>query len=264
MLEGARSAQLDFLVLTDHFDGDRDGPLPARERAGLYPGAEGRPLLVLVGAELGTQDGHLVALAVSRAPATRGRGAREIIERIHADGGFAIVSHPFSHGGFRAWDAAFDGLEVHNNATAIRRMVGPLLPLRLLRLALDRDSVMKRMLTRPTRELDRWEALLASGRRVVGLSGADAHQNLSLLGWRLDPYPEIFKAVQTVCPDGPLTAEYLWSALREGDCWIRYTLYAERASEAKEVRFPSGRVELQLDEGRRVLEIRNPPPASPR
>ena len=97
----------------------------------------------------------------------------------------------------------------------------------------------------------------------MAFSGADAHRNLSLLGWQLDPYEEMFRMVQTVCPDGPLTPEWIWAALREGRCWIRYTLYADRASDAEEVSFPSGRVELQLDGGRKVWEIRNPPPLFP-
>jgi predicted metal-dependent phosphoesterase TrpH len=264
VLEGARAVELDFLVLTEHYDGDRPAPLPAEEHAGVYAGARGKPLLVLVGVELAAEEGHLLALDVPRAYATRGRTAGELIGEIHEEGGFAVAAHPFSHGGFHAWDAPIDGMEVHNHATELRRLLGPLLPLRLIRLALDRETMLGSMLGRPERELARWEELLASGRRIVAFSGADAHRNVSLLGWDLDPYAQQFRTVQTLCPDGPLSPEWIWTALREGRCWIRYALYADRASEAKEVRFPSGRVELQLDGGRRVLEIRNPPPSSPR
>ncbi len=262
VLEGARAAELDWLVLTEHYDSDRDGPLPAAERAGLYPGAGGKPLRVLVGVELGTPEGHLVALGVPRAYATEGRSARELIDRVHRDGGFAVVSHPFHYGGWHAWDAPFDAIEVHNNAAAVRRMMGPLLPLWLVQALYDRPAVIRRMLVRPERELERWESLLGAGRRVVGLSGADAHRNVSFLGYALDPYAASFAWVRTLCPDGPLTAEWIWSLLREGRCRIRYRIYEDRAAEAVEVRFPSGRVELRLDGGERVLEIRNPPPAS--
>jgi hypothetical protein len=262
VLEGARAAGLDFLVLTEHVDSEVDVPLPALERAGVYDGNGEDPLLVMVGAELTTGDGHLLALAVPRAHGALGRPGREAIERIHAEGGFAVVPHPFSYGGWRDWGAPFDGMEVHNNASAMRRLLGPLLPLRLVHLALNRRSLMGRMLRRPARELDQWEELLSSGRRVVAISGAEAHRNVSILGWQLDPYDQMFRAVQTVCPDGPLTSDWIWSALRNGRCWIRYTLYEDRAAESVEVRFPSGRVELQLDSGDKVWEIRNPPPAS--
>ena len=84
-------------------------------------------------------------------------------------------------------------------------------------------------------------------------------ENVSILGWQLDPYEEMFGLVQTVCPDGPLTAEYLWSALRGGRCWIRYKIHEAEAGAAAEVALPSGRRELQFESGRRVLEIRQPP-----
>jgi hypothetical protein len=264
VLKGAQSAGLDFLVLSDHVESDVDLPLPAAERAGLYTDAEGRELLVLVGAELGTEDGHLLTFAVDQAYASKDRPGREVIDRVHGGGGFAVIAHPFSHGGWRDWEAPFDGMEVHNHATAMRRMLGPLLPFRLIQFAVDRDSVFARMLRRPTPELERWEAILEQGRPVVAFSGADAHQNVSLLGWQLDPYARMFELVQTVCPDGELTPEWIWGALRQGRCSIRYSLYSDRASEAVEVRFPSGRVELQLDDGLRVYEIKNPPPSSPR
>ena len=96
---------------------------------------------------------------------------------------------------------------------------------------------------------------------IVYPRGADAHQNISLLGWQLDPYLAVFGGVQTVCPDGPLQAARLWQALRSGACLIRYRIFEEQAGQARQVRFASGRTELQLVGGRRVLEIRQPRPA---
>ena len=260
VLEGAMAARLDFLVLTEHAPPDpHDGPLPAAQAAGLYPypGAE-RSLLVLVGVELATRDGHLLALDVPRLVPAQGRAGRDVIADIHALGGFAVVPHPFTHGGWHDWEAPFDGFEVHNHASELRRLLGPLLPFRLIWLALDRRAVIARMLDRPHEELERWEQLLASGRRVVAFSGADSHQNVSLFGWQLDAYRDMFPLVRMRCPEGPLEEDALWRALRSGRCHIHYALHAGRAAEASEVSFPSGRVELQLDSGERVLEIRNP------
>lgn len=263
MLAGAFAAGLDFVVLTDHVDAAQDGPLPAAERAGIHVGPDGRRVLVLVGAEFGTTDGHLVGLAIPHAYATEGKSGRELCARIHADGGFAIVSHPFTHGGWRDFDAPFDGIEVHNNASSFARALGPLLPLRLARLWFDRDGAMQAMLERPAQELDLWERLLLEGRPIVGFSAADAHQNQRWLGWQLDPYAEMFRVVQTLCPDAPLEPDAIWTLLRSGACRIRYRVFESRAAEAREVRFPSGRVEWQLDGGRRVLELSGPPRPSP-
>jgi hypothetical protein len=258
LLAAAHAAELDFLVLAEHADPDLpSGPLPAAERAGLHAGPGGRSLRVLVAVEFGTADGHLLAYDVDElVPATDRPGA-EVIADVHAAGGFAVVPHPFTHGGWHDWDAPFDGLEVHNNASAFQRLLGPLLPLRLLVASFDRPAVLRSMLPRPERELERWESLLMAGRAVVGFSGADAHRNVSLLGWQLDPYSPMFSAVQTVCPGDSLEPKALWAALRGGRCWIRYEIHAGHGTPS-EVRFPSGRRELQLDDGARVLEIRNP------
>ncbi|NRA03364.1 MAG: PHP domain-containing protein [Myxococcales bacterium] len=257
VLGAAQLAELDFLVLTEH--ADAAGPLPAHGRAGLYPRPDGGTLRVLVGAEFATEDGHLLGYGIERAVPAIGRRGRDVIADIHAQGGFAVVPHPFAYGGWRDWEAPFDGLEVHNHAADFRRRLGIRLPLDLVWIAIDRESFARSVLGRPNRELAAWERLRAQGRNVVAFSGADAHQNVSILGWQLDPYLEMFRLVQTVCPDGPLTEAYLWAALRNGRCWIRYLIHEEQADEARAVEFPSGRTELQLDEGERVLEIRTPP-----
>ncbi len=260
VLDAGFAAGLDFVVLTEHAaDEAREGPLPAADRAGLYRDAAGRELLVMVGVELGTADGHLLALDVPGLVPAQGRPGRDVIRDIHARGGFAVVPHPFSHGGWHDWDAPFDGLEVHNNATELRRrLVSPLLPLSLMRMAFDREAVLRDVLLRPRPELERYGSLLEAGRRVVPFSGSDVHRNVRVLGVQVDPYPALFRAVQMRCEPGPLEPAAVWLRLREGRCVIRYSLYEARSAEAEPVRFPSGHRELWLDGGYRVLEIRPP------
>jgi hypothetical protein len=263
VLEAAGDAGLDWIVLTDHSDVDAPGPLPGNEHAGPHLAPNGRRVLVLVGAEFASEDGHLLGLEIGRSVPAAGRRGRDVIADIHAQGGFAIVPHPYSHGGWRDWDANFDGLEVQNNASDFTRLYGPLLPWRVLRFAFDRPGQLEDLWVRPARELEKWEALLEAGRRVPGFAGADAHQNVSLLGWQLDPYAQMFRGVRMLCPDAPLEAATIWRFLRTGACRIRYAAFEPRAAEAVEVVFPSGRVELQLDGGARVLELRNPPAIAP-
>lgn len=268
VVQAAEEVGLDFVVLTEHSDRSDDGPLPGASRAGLHRSEQGHRLLVLLGAEFGTADGHLLGLDIPRAYANQDAegemvAGRELIGRIHADGGFAVVPHPFTHGGWDDWDAPFDAIEVQNHASDYRRQIGPLYPFRLLRFAVDPSGGLARMLKRPERELERWESLLQSGRRIVAFAGADAHQNSSILGWQLDPYARMFRQVQMLCPDGPLEPAYVWSILRSGRCSIRWRVHEHQADRAREVRFPSGRTELWLDDGRRVLEVRNLPPGAP-
>ena len=258
VLAAAEQAGLDFIVLTDHADVDAPSPLPGIEHAGVQVAPNGRKVLVLVGAEFATEDGHLLGLEIDHAVPALGRPGREVIADIHAQGGFAVVPHPFSHGGWRDWDADFDGLEVQNNASDFTRLYGLLLPFRLARFAWDRDAELADLWRRPSRELAKWDELLAVGRRIVAFAGADAHQNVSLLGWQLDPYAQMFRGPRMVCPDAPLESGAVWKLLRGGACAIRWEFYAPRAAEAAGALGPSGRVELDLDGGERVLELRNP------
>jgi hypothetical protein len=258
VLEAAGEAGLDFVVLTDHADVDQPEPLPGIEHSGVHTAKNGRRVLVLVGAEFATRDGHLLGLDIDHSVPSSGRSGREVIAAIRAQGGFAVVPHPFSHGGWRDWDADFDGMEVQNNASDFTRLYGPLLPARVLRFAFDPQGQLENLWVRPARELAKWDELLAAGRRVPGFAGADAHNNVALLGWQLDPYRQMFRGPQTVCPDTLLQPDAVWAALRSGSCSIRYAVYESRAMEAVPVAFPSGRLELQLDHGERVLELRNP------
>jgi hypothetical protein len=92
----AASRGLTHLAITDH---DRiDGALDVRDR-----GPEG--LTVIVGEEVRTRDGDIVALWIEH-PLPPGLSARETIERIHEQGGLAGVPHPFDR--FRG-SAARDG-----------------------------------------------------------------------------------------------------------------------------------------------------------
>ncbi|MGI8871282.1 MAG: PHP-associated domain-containing protein [Candidatus Limnocylindria bacterium] len=84
-----RATHLDVLAITDH---ERvDGALRAREvhAAGDYP------FELVVGEEITTRRGHLVALFIEeRIPALR--PLPETLERIHAQGGVAIAVHPMA------------------------------------------------------------------------------------------------------------------------------------------------------------------------
>jgi hypothetical protein len=254
VIGAAHAAGLDFLVLTDHAAPGMTG-LPGAEHAGLHTDASGHRVLVLVGVELGTADGHLLALDVQTLVPDEGRPGRDVIREVHAQGGFAVVPHPFSHGGWGDWDADFDGLEVQNGASDFSRLYGPLLPLRLVRHLWSPAATRRAAWVRPAAELARWEELLAAGRRVAAFAGADVHRNVWLPGGQVDPYLEVFRAIQMHCPDAPLEPRAVWGVLRSGRCSIRYRVWEARAAQAREVRFPSGRTELQLDGGRRVLEI---------
>jgi hypothetical protein len=121
-----RQGTLDVVAITDHED--ETGGQRAREIAA----ARGYRLEVIVGAEVTTLQGHLLALYIEQAPLSF-RSLETTLEAIHAQGGLAIVPHPMSwltrSIGQRALDrlqerrepgVAFDAIETRNPSLAGR------------------------------------------------------------------------------------------------------------------------------------------------
>lgn len=113
---------LDVIAVTDH-----DTIAGARIAAAYatYFRDAFRPLDVIIGTEVTSADGDILALFVEEdLPA--GKTAAETVDLIHAQGGLAIAAHPFSHAPFllrmdgmkgvqRLIESVpFDGVEVRN------------------------------------------------------------------------------------------------------------------------------------------------------
>lgn len=111
VLARAREVGLAAVAITDH-----DTLEGVRYAARLAD----PPALVIPGIEVSTADGHLIALGVAE-PVPRGRPVIETIDLVHAQGGLAILPHPYHrlrHAvGFREHDAlaAADAVEVFNS-----------------------------------------------------------------------------------------------------------------------------------------------------
>jgi predicted metal-dependent phosphoesterase TrpH len=114
----ARRASLSVIAVTDH--DTIEGALRAREHA-----AKRSRLHVIVGEEVSSRDGHIVALYLERR-IRPGISAAATIDAIHDQGGLAIAVHPFwrtervarngrVHGvGWLAAELDFDAIEVEN------------------------------------------------------------------------------------------------------------------------------------------------------
>ena len=100
----AARAGLKFVILTDHGDATRP-PDPPEYIDGV---------LCLDAVEISTDQGHLVALDMSRAPYPLGGAADAVVEDVHRLGGFAIAAHPDSPKPALRWTdarAPIDGSE---------------------------------------------------------------------------------------------------------------------------------------------------------
>jgi predicted metal-dependent phosphoesterase TrpH len=114
----ARRAKLDVIAVTDH--DTIEGALRARDQA-----AKRARFHVIVGEEVSSRDGHIVALFLERR-VRPGMSAAATLDAIHDQGGLAVAVHPFwrtqrrtrsgpVHGvGWLAAELDFDAIEVEN------------------------------------------------------------------------------------------------------------------------------------------------------
>ncbi len=171
--EAARQAGLGFVVLTDHND------------LRALPKATADWPALLVGEEVSTNGGHVIALGVTEEVRAKGpeqgMTVEAAIDEAERQGGLAVVAHPTHPKA--PWDrSARDrvrAIEVYNadedwRDDGILDLLGslltyPIAPVRSLALLLDR----------PTRTIALWDSLLAT-RDVLGLGACDAHGRLDL------------------------------------------------------------------------------------
>lgn len=167
VIEAAEAAGLSFIVITDH------DTLDAKSVAGYHG-----ELLVLVGAETSTDDGHLLGLGI-RDPVFRFSGdARDTLEDISSLGGTAVVAHPMSPREDLRWSGwqlpGSWGVELLN-LDSLRLTAGWGRLLRTLALnGLNPRYAALRVMTSPDPALARWDAQLGE-RDVAGIVGTDAH-----------------------------------------------------------------------------------------
>ncbi len=97
------------LSITDH--NTLDGSIAARKAVRKL----GLDLIIIMGTEISTSDGHLLALGIEDLP-PRDRSAEETIEAVHEEGGIAIAPHPYHPFRHSLWRIPpVDAVEVFNS-----------------------------------------------------------------------------------------------------------------------------------------------------
>jgi hypothetical protein len=186
VIAAAQRAGLDFLAITDHNNLDTK----------RVEGYHGR-LLVVVGAELSTTAGHVVALGIPD-PVFRFSGdAADVLDDVATLGGYAFAAHPdHPRPDFRwtGWGLTGPwGVEVWNADSQGRAGGWPTVVGSALRYPFNARYALLRSLHPPTETLRRWDELLAR-RDAAALGGADAHGGVRLRGrWlRAPSYEALF------------------------------------------------------------------------
>ncbi len=163
----AREAGSSFLVITDHntdaarpFSGYRDG------------------VLVLVGAELSTHQGHLLGLGMRPLAFPPAVDARNALDDVYHLGGAAFAAHPTSSRpdlGWSGWEIEGPwGLEVLNLDSLWRQASWTAFLGGLAACPFDAACALASGLGRPRAAIARWDALLRR-RDAAGIAGVDAH-----------------------------------------------------------------------------------------
>ena len=188
----AREAGAAFVVVTDH---DTDA---ARTFSGYRDG-----VLVMVGAELSTHQGHLLGLGMAPLAFPPAVDARNTLDDVRHLGGSAFAAHPTSPRAELAWSGwelgGAWGLEVLNADSLWRRASWSTLLGGVVAYPFDPAYALASGLDRPHAAIARWDALLRR-RDAAGVAGVDAHGFPS--------YDNLFRVLRNyVLLDAPLSGE---------------------------------------------------------
>ena len=242
ILAAARAAGVDFVVMTDHPPSDDPGR-PLREGwRGVRDG-----VLFIQGLELAGSN----LLAVGIREPVHG-SIPEKIAAVHRQGGLAFVSHPEEVEDWGPYAGA-DGMEIYNVHAAFKRRQKeePGFMIRALKkLKEDPERAFSLLQDLDPAVIERWDRINRE-RPSTGIGGNDSHQNMSLLGLRLDPYPRAFRFMSTHVLATELSEKAVLEALRAGRCYVAFDQTrgeAERVEKAHEGR---RRAEVWTTEGGR-------------
>lgn len=246
--QAANRAGLDFVVMCDH------SSLAARARG--EDGWHGRTL-VLIGTEVTTDTGHLLALDVPPTFLPASEDAPQAQRAILECGGLGFIALPCDlKDHWRDFERHLDGigLEVFNLSAIARTKINlPGIALAWQRYrSREPQQVFSLISARPARELHLWDTLTQPAgpdrpaRRVVGIASLDAHAVMKF-GGRAFPFPtyeEVFRTLRThVVARDPLShaetpvaeraeaaeadARLVYQALAAGHCYMAYDNYAD-------------------------------------
>ena len=210
----AARAGLKFIVFTDHGDGTRQ-PDPPTYRSGV---------LCLDGVEISTSGGHYIALDMPPSPYPLAGEAGDVAQDVRRLGGFGIAAHPDSPKPelrWADWDAPIDGVEWVNPDTSWRVLaIGWVSRFRIfagvLHYQVRPAETLANLLTDISEPISRWNTI-AARRKIVAISGVDAHANLALrntdpvetrFAFPLPSYEASFRTLSVrITPERPLSGD---------------------------------------------------------
>ncbi len=208
IVEAGKKSSCDFLITTDH---NSLGLLP-------YEGKYGN-LLLIVGCELSTPIGHVIALRIPRMPSQR-HDVVKMFQEIKKMGGMAIAAHP--DGDRKPWRGplvGFMGAEILNLGTEAKTAdLSKLIPGLLFCYPFDRRAVIASLLERTNEELAFYDKISIQ-RPLTLLAGVDAHA-IPLPGGKILMYSHVFPIARLHVWAPRLTKSSILTALEKGRVFV--------------------------------------------
>jgi len=234
--QAAIRAGLDFIIVTDHNVWVQGVPPYHCSDDGK------KKVLVLTGEEvhdqaLQPQSNHLLVYNARRELAALAHDPQLLLDGVNEAKGMAFLAHPFDYGAplinyepihWRRWDVSgFHGLEIWNYLSEFAGLVTS--PSAAIKFATNPELGIKGP---HPHTLKKWDELMATGQRLVGIGNSDAHGTTYRKWGRsavIFPYEHCFRAVNThlLAPDS-LNGDYdhdcslIYNALRDGHCFVGY------------------------------------------
>ncbi|MFQ5943020.1 MAG: CehA/McbA family metallohydrolase [Anaerolineales bacterium] len=232
--DAAIQAGLDFIIVTDH------NTMPLEFEGYYYRGFQ--RILRLIGEEVHDikripERSHLLIYGGNEDLSRFSNNPQTLIREARKHGALSFLAHPQDcevplfnqpHLSWDDWDVdGYTGIEIWNYMTSFKFLI------RSRAHAVFYGLFPSRIRRGPERELmERWDRMLADGKRVVAIGSADAHAlpfQLGPIRRAIFPYAWLFKAVNThVLLDEPLSGEAsedgrrLIEAIGRGNCFVGY------------------------------------------
>ena len=232
----AIKAGLDFVIVTDH-------NVWVEGVEGYYE-HDGRRVLLLVGEEVHDtrrqpQANHFLVYGAEKEMYSYASDPQTLINAVNEAGGCGFIAHPFDQPaplihepdlGWHDWDIeGFTGLEIWNYMSNFKQFLTSKLA------AVQAVFRPEKFMTGPApAALQKWDELLAQGRRVAAVGNSDAHGTTYPVGpWRrvVFPYGFLFRAVNThlllkepVNGDLAHDKALILQAIGRGQSWIGYDM----------------------------------------
>ena len=245
----AKRANLDYLVLTDHNVAQSAWVSGKREEG--YRNS----VLLIVGEEVNTSAGHLLAVGMDRYVEQRGdSGLSALLDTLAARGGLSIVAHPDGRRPWTNWSVEpFNGIELWNADTEWRNDRLFELVSALLWYPLAPTAALNTLIDRPDSVIARWVSL-NKFQSVTGMGSVDAHASIPLFAGLTLPFPSyerLFTFIRThVVLDAPLAGDViqdkarLLGALRDGRCYTAVDSYEPASRFRFQIESPAQSVEI--------------------